>query len=209
MTAVAERPTSSAMGETHPPDWQQESKLTLAALPSAINCARMLVSSTLRGWHLDKRCVKAIELATDELVVHAVATTGVTEALPLFNPAFDHLAQISITLRLTPQRAQIEVRDSGRTPPAPQLGQSRAIATSQDWGYDLPFPGKRVVWCTVPTLPQEDRDGTSGLPRRTPRPIPRRPVGGPVNAMRDPNLLRRVLDGLRGLDRTTEQEDPC
>jgi hypothetical protein len=191
------------------PDWWQDSKLTLAALPSAIGCARLLVRSALKGWDLDPRCANAIEAAMDELVVHAVATTGVIEDLPLYHPVFDHLSLISIKLRRTPDTAQIEVWDSGDLPPASQLSKSSVIAACQRWGYDLPGPSKRVVWCLVATFPHMDRDNQAGLPRRVPRPVPQPVAAEPVEAMRDPHLLERVRDGLRQLGRPADQEEPC
>ena len=206
--AIAERPGAPEMRQARP-DWWQDSKLTLAALPSAIGCARLLVRSALKGWDLDPRCANAIETAMDELVVHAVATTGVIEDLPLYHPAFDHLSLISIKLRLTPDTAQIEVWDSGDLPPASQLSESSVIAACQRWGYDLPGAGKRVVWCLVATFPHMDRDTQAELPRRVPRPVSRPVAAEPVEAMRDPHLLERVRDGLRRLGRSADQEEPC
>jgi anti-sigma regulatory factor (Ser/Thr protein kinase) len=161
--AIAERPGTPEMRQARP-GWWQDSALTLAALPNAISCARLLVRSALTGWDLDLRCTNAIEAAMDELVVHAVVTTGVTDELPLCHSAFDHLTLIFVKLRLTPHAAQIEVWDSGDLSPAPQLSESAVIAACKQWGYDLPLPGKRVVWCVVPMFARTDGDDPTGLP---------------------------------------------
>lgn len=207
--ATAERPGAPEMRQARP-DWWQDSQLTLAALPNAVSCARLLVRSALKDWDLDRRCTNAIEAAMNELVAHAVAATGVTDELPLYHSAFDQLTLISVKLRLTPHAAQIEVWDTGDLPPASQLSESAVIAACKQWGYDLPLPGKRVVWCVVPMFAHTDGDDQTGLPRRVPHPVPPRPVAAePIEAMREPRLLERVRDGLRRLGRPEDREEPC
>lgn len=47
--------------------------LLLAAVPSAIPCARMLVETVVPKWRLDQRCVDAASQTVTLLVGHSVA----------------------------------------------------------------------------------------------------------------------------------------
>lgn len=49
--------------------------LVLAALPSAIPCARLLVDWVVRSWQLDRACAQTTRHLVDELVAHTVSTT--------------------------------------------------------------------------------------------------------------------------------------
>jgi hypothetical protein len=192
------------MTETPVPDWEYRSELTLAALPNAVACARLLVAHTLTDSQVDGQSVRAAEQATKELVAHAVATTGVTAAVPIYDAVFEHLALLSVHLRLTPEQVQIEVWDSSAMPPHPRLGQAPAIQASAAWGYDLPSSGVRVVWCVLPVISRTDH---TELPRRVPQRIPRQEENKRTTPQRDPDLLQRVLDGLRRIDTPLRRED--
>lgn len=200
--AVAERATPPAMNEMPSPEWREVRKLTLAAVPSAVGCTRLLVQHALTRWQLDEHRATAIEGAACALVSHAVETTGVIEKLPTYNKIFDCLTLIKVRLVLEPDRAIIEVWDSGSAPPAESLARQPVIAASDAWGFDLPARQHRVVWCVLPNSGESNSEEAALLPRRMPRRVPRMEGKRPAQATRDPRILRRVLDGLRKLDRT-------
>lgn len=189
------------MSEIPVPEWAYRGELTLAALPNAIACARLLARHTLTASRLDVDAAyrRRLEQVTEELVTHAVATTGVTAAVPLYDDIFEHLALLTVRLRLTLELAQIEVWDSGARPPHPRLGQTPAMQTSNAWGYDWPAPGHRVVWCVVPLAPSSREQAE--------RPRPPRTDASPPAPARDPELLQRVLDGLRRMDSHLPEEE--
>lgn len=153
--------------------------LTLAALPSAVSCTRML------AWHVKDRgglpadYARKIEAAAEELVIHAVAATGVSETAPWHSPVFDNLQVIEVSIHATRDRTVIEVRDRASSPPHHRLGASTAIATAEDWGHTLLPGGWRAVWCVV-------ADNLSALAVS----LPAQRLGP------DTQTLRRVLDGL-------------
>lgn len=200
MTAVLEERPVALTENAQPSEWRRVSRLTLAALPSAVGCSRLLARHTLIDSPLDEHSATEVERAVSELVSHAVATTGITDALPTYSSVFDNLTLITVRLSIGAWRALVEVWDCGTAPPQPQLGQSDAIAKSREWGYDIPSPGRRVVWCVLPLSAETDQAETTVLPQALPRRVARLIPGGPVRTMRDPEILRRVLDGLRNLD---------
>ena len=75
-----------------------------------------------------------------------------------------------------------------------------ALSTCWDW-YLTQEPTGKVVWCELeaeqPELPEvaADRLRSRSLPRRIPRQVQVRPVV----VMNDPDILRRIRDGLRDL----------
>lgn len=206
--AVAERPAASSMSATNVSDWEHRNELTLAAVPSAVSCARMLVRQSLVHWQFDEEFVRAVERVTNELVIHAIATTGVIETAPFYDAVFDHLGLLFVRLRLSPERVLVEVWDCGELPPHPRLEGSRIIAATEEWGYDQPSCDKRVVWCVVSAIPDPQRGKQTELPRRVPRPVPRHDEMAPGAVSPDVDLLRRVLDGLRRIG-PDEWRDRC
>lgn len=192
---------SVSMSGPQPPEEHPWNELTLAAIPSAVSCARLLVHKAFIGEHFTKDFVRSVEQVTDELVVHAVATTGVTVSGSFSAHAFDHLRLLVVRLQIRPRRVVVEVRDDSNEPPHPRLTASRAIRTVERWGYDLPAPGRRVMWCAI-AIPPDSRV----LPRRVPRSTPRRAGRQVVGSVPDLALLRRVRDGLRELDDTGNED---
>ena len=81
----------------------------MAALPSAVSCSRLLARHTLIDSPLDERNVTQVEQVVSGLVAHAVATTGITEALPSYSRAFDNLTLIAVRLSIEMERVLIEV----------------------------------------------------------------------------------------------------
>ena len=89
--------------------------LTLAALPTAVGCSRMLVRYSLKQWVLGS-LVDEAELVISELVTNAVKTTGVMESEPRWSELLD-LALIKVRLMATKTGLFIEVWDRDPTPP--------------------------------------------------------------------------------------------
>src|SRR4051794_5286583 len=84
---------------SNPPGGNWLDELTLAAVPSAVNLTRLLVQSDLTRWRFDEAFISRVGMVADDLVAHAVATTGVTADVPLFAAAFDALDVITVRLR--------------------------------------------------------------------------------------------------------------
>lgn len=204
MTAtVAERHIASIMDEPQPDETPPVRRLTLAAVPSAVTIARLLVQHSLVDWNIDRRVLVAVEEAAATLVSHAVETTGVSDHQPIYDEVFDDLGLINVRVRLVSEQVVIEVWDGGVEPPLDALARSRAITTSSDWGFDYSTPGRRVVWAAFLMVAQEPEAETAVLPRVR-RPAPRIPGKQPAAVMQDPEVLQAVLDGLRRLGGETE-----
>lgn len=160
-------------------------ELELVAVPSAIKCARLLVGYVAIKWQLAHVCEKELGDVAEALVQQAV-TTASSDAEPLSFLAF--------RLRLVPRSVVVEVWDSRREAP-----RALPASTAGDGGYDFPGRGRRVMWCAVRTILAQEEAGL-----HTPAGIPRRQrIQGPVRAsvaVQDPQLLGRVLSGLRALD---------
>jgi anti-sigma regulatory factor (Ser/Thr protein kinase) len=168
--------------------WPLSSYLELGALPTAVPCARLHARHLLWEWGLNGLSASG-ELLVSELVTNAVQATAGRDGQ-------------AVCLRLSGDNARvlIEVWDADPRPPAPRdlgedgipdLGEEggrglflvAALSTCWDWYATQDPPGK-VVWCVV---------GAELLPRRVQRVREKRPV----EAMRDPDVLRRVRDRLR------------
>jgi len=162
----------------------------------------------LREWGLDG-LAETTELLTSELVTNAVQAMAGQEDQP------------AVALRLSTDhvRILIEVWDADPRPlaprypgkdeaPAPEAEGGRglflvsALSTRWDW-YPTQEPTGKVVWCEIEDERPEhvaiDRSARqSYLPRRIPGAVHTRPAA----ARHDPDVLRRLRDGLRNLDRS-------
>jgi len=150
--------------------------LRLVATQSAINCAGLFVVSTLTKWGARGILLDAV-LVTEELVTNAVKATGVMEARVDWN----ELTRIEfITVRLLGFEAsiRIEVWDSAPNPP---LLPDEAGSSIKRGSY--PTPRGKVVWAELAVYPHRSS---------TPQP-PAEQFG------QDPDLLRRMRDGLEDL----------
>lgn len=204
-SALIERPLGPPMSE--PPTTEQisEDELVLVAVPSAISCAQLLVRAVARDWRLDRFCADIANDAVSELVAHTVATTGATDPGPTYHTEFDRVGLMTVRVRLIPRSLVVEVWDNGDSAPEPPLVTFRKGI--DDWGYHMPYPGQRVVWCKL-AVRTGGIDNTMRLPailpRRERRNFPR--PDQPIKPMRDPHLLQRVLEGLRSLDQSAKEE---
>lgn len=190
MTVTAERPACSAMNPAPRPRYVND--LTLAALPSAVTCARVFVVFQLREWGVACRHIGQAEDTAAELVASAVGATGIIDEDPLYGDAYNEVQVVGIRLRLVDQRLHIEVWDSSPNEPVP------LVPMRLPWQYYYAKDGGKVVWCEMPTIrsvTNDDPKEPSTLPRRLKTNTPTRQV--PIEC--DPALLKRVLDGLLAL----------
>jgi len=191
MTLLAEHPGQQAMRHLPRPDGLED-RLKLAALPTAVGCSKLFIKYTLDAWQLG-HLIEAAELLISELVTSAVKATGITEPNPRWTE-LDDLKLIAIRLRRTETSIFIEVWDSEPTPPV------IPARVGHQWHYYHPQRGGKVVWCELPILSPRLEDTQQMRPvleRRVRRPVP--PSVKPVHAIEDPDLLRRVLEGLKRL----------
>ncbi|MDQ3576639.1 MAG: hypothetical protein M3443_03355 [Actinomycetota bacterium] len=83
--------------------------LGLVALPTAVNCARIFITTALHNWNIPAGEARALALVTD-LVTHAVKATGPPNGVAWH--ALDHLSPITIRLLGYERSIVIEVYDT-------------------------------------------------------------------------------------------------
>jgi len=156
--------------------------LTLAAVPTAARCSRVLVEQALTQWHLPHLMDDAA-LITSELVTNAVQATGLTDGSPRWSQ-LTGLAVIWVRCTCFDTTVRVEVWDRSPTPPITRSPQSddedgRGLeiveALAMRWDYFMHNGGK-VVWAELPVYALAV---TTQLPPE-----------------RDPVVLARVREGL-------------
>jgi hypothetical protein len=219
MTAalVLERPPTM----TPPPESvpQPTDEQLLAALPSAVTCARRFVRYTLETWQV-RGLIDEAENVVAELVTDAVAATGLGIEHPTYLDLHGkQLGLVNVRLALVDDRVLIEVWDADRTPPWPRepaaelagADPSGAVAKGRSWNCYFPPTGGKVVRIELEIQPSIEDTQVLALPlgvgvRRRAR-LP--PPASPIDVVTDPVLLQRLLDGLRRLPTDRPQgEEP-
>jgi hypothetical protein len=183
-------PTSTPPSPAVPPPARAISDLNLAATSTAVSCARLFVACTLRRWQR-RELADGVAWVTGELVADAVRLTGFPDPDVRWVDAED-LALLRVRLVLLDSGIICEVADRHTQLPAP-AEHFQAVCTR--WNAYL-TPVGRVRWGEV-GLPAHEELTEHGLPKRTPSPVP--PAAPPGRYDIDPELLRRVRDGLGGL----------
>jgi anti-sigma regulatory factor (Ser/Thr protein kinase) len=175
--------------------------LTLAAVPTAVSCARMFARKQLSQWGLNQLASDA-ELVLSELVTNAVNATGTTNPRPRWSE-LRNLALITIRLVVTADSLVIEVWDRNPSPPVPtdaaavdEAGRGLLIvgALCRRWHYFYPESGGKAVWGEL-VIPTYDLM-PSGLPKRA---APRLELGDLANGAANSELLEQVYAALRKL----------
>ena len=184
--------------------WPLRSSLELGALPTAVPCARLHARHMVWEWGLDE-LAESTELLVSELVTNAVkATAGLG----------DHAA-VRLQLFGDNARVRIEVWDADPRPPVPNepgedgipdlegeggrgLFLVAALSTCWDW-YLTQEPTGKVVWCELEADQPESAEVDGSALRLLPRRIPGVAQNRLVAVTNDPDVLRRVRDGLRDL----------
>ncbi len=185
--------------------WPLRSFLELGARPTAVSCARRHARYLVREWGLASLAATA-ELLVSELVTNAVKAMAGREDQP------------PVRLRLSGDYARvlIEVWDADPRSPAPEdpgadglpdleaeggRGLFLVAALSSRWNWHLTRqPAGKVVWCALEDdqLETAAGHGSTGhllLPRRVPGAVQIPPAA----ARHDPDVLRRIRDGLLDL----------
>jgi anti-sigma regulatory factor (Ser/Thr protein kinase) len=186
-------------------------ELVLAAQPVAVGGARRFAETWLRTRQLTG-LVHTVHLIVSELTTNSVKATA-DRAGALDGPAWRgaggprKVSMVTLRLTLIGPSLFVIVLDEG--PGAPSLQQPQELdeggrglalvaSLARSWG---PYPvgaGGKAVWAEVDVPGKGGSAGpVTALPRRVPGmfPAPRR-----MRALDDVGTLRRVLDGLRGLD---------
>lgn len=177
----------------------------LAALPSAVGCARRFARHTLEQWQLQDLADTA-EAVLATVVGDAVARTGLIVEHPGYADLYGTpLNLLAVRLRAIGERVLIEVQDDDATPPWPrdekapvaEPGHSRLGASPV--AYDRGRTGGTVarVELGISLAGTLDDTPAPGLPQRIPARRLLSSSGGPIDVERDPNLLQRVLKGLQ------------
>jgi anti-sigma regulatory factor (Ser/Thr protein kinase) len=190
-------------------DAQCEHGITLAPLLTEVRRARQFARFVLQKRHIAPDRIETAELLASELVSNAVKAACGTMLRPVHNNDRGHARSISLRLRLVARFVAIEVRDSSdRLPvlqeqcPDSEDGRGLLVVDSMStrWDYSRLSSGGKVVWCVLDVARQVSADDVvvrlSSLPRRRRRSL--RPARQ-IEIMRDPELLRRVRDGLLAL----------
>ncbi len=139
----------------------------------------------------------------------------VTNAVPAMVRQENHAA-LRLQLFGDNTRVRIEVWDADPRPPAPRdpeedgipdlegeggrgLFLVAALSACWDW-YLTQEPTGKVVWCEIQAeRPELSEVGGPASQPLLPRRMPRQVQGRPVVVMNDPDILRRIRDGLRDL----------
>lgn len=168
-------------------------EMRLVATRSAISCAGLFVVSTLTRWGAESILLDAV-VEVEKLVTAAVNATGIPEERVHWTE-LTRIEYITIQLLGFEASVRIEVWDSAPNPPV--LPDEADSAIKRGW---YPTPGGKVVWAEVAVLPE--RRGSS-LQAGQEQVHGERPVIAPppeqFGQARDPELLRRVRDGLEKL----------
>jgi anti-sigma regulatory factor (Ser/Thr protein kinase) len=191
-----------------PYPWSLCDVLELACRPDAVPRARWHARHLLQEWGLDGLAATT-ELLTSELVTNAVHATAGQEDQPAvgLRVSSDHM------------RVLIEVWDGDPRPlasgylgkdeaPAPDAEGGRGLflvsTLSARWNWYLTqHPEGKVVWCVLEDeRPEHVVIDRSARPWYLPRRIPGAVHTRPPAARPDPDVLRRLRDGLRNLDRS-------
>ena len=172
-------------------------EISLAALATAVGCARLFVRSTLQALGLDQLAEDA-ELVASEVVTNAVQATGITHPSPRWSE-LHNLALIRLRLVVLGDSLIIEVWDRDATPPKPRQetaldaegGRGLLIveSLSRRWNFHCPAEGGKWVWAEL-EIPAE------------PGPLPKREwssAAKPRRAVSNPEVLSRVRGGLKRL----------
>ena len=190
-TAVADTPVSV----------RQTDQLDLAAVATAVGCARVFARITLTSWGATDT-LDDVELVVSELVANAVKMTGIAEPKP-------HWGQLQavnlLTVCLTELDAAILIEVWDASPEEPGVNQAtpdhegeRGVASvkrlARRWG-SYAHSGGKVVWAEL----QADRRDLSEMPKIVQPTTSLAPSRAVDWLAPDPQVLKQVIDGLQEL----------
>jgi anti-sigma regulatory factor (Ser/Thr protein kinase) len=134
-------------GMASSPAWPRRTYLELAALPTAVSCARLHARVILHEWHVPD-LTDAVELLVSEILTNAVRASASQpgRAVPV----------VRFWLATDGRRVLIQAWDGDARPPEPQhasldaesgRGLLLVDAISADWGYHAVGRGRgKIVW---------------------------------------------------------------
>ena len=152
--------------------------IRLVSTRTAINCAGLFVVSTLMKWGA-RTVLRSAVVETEALVTAAVNATGIPEER-MYWTELTRIEYITVQIYGFDESVRIEVWDSAPNPPL--LPEENGSSVKR--GY-YPTSGGKVAWVELPIPPQRVC--------HSPQPATEQFVQD------DPDLLRRVRDGLEGL----------
>ncbi|WP_330241380.1 ATP-binding protein [Streptomyces sp. NBC_00525] len=187
----------------------RRSRLVLADTPNAVALARLHTADVLAGWGVAADVVETARLLVSELATNAVRhSEDAEEPAPPYSSQSD-VRTFELALEAVPGAIRLSVWDRDARPPVlKEVGVDatggRGIfivaALSRAWGY---YPARsttgKVVWAEIAlasTGPGEGRDALTSSSLGQPA------TDGcqmPEDARVEPNLIGRVLVGIREL----------
>ncbi|MEV7218068.1 ATP-binding protein [Kitasatospora cineracea] len=187
--------------------------LLLADTPNAAGWARRHTRDVLERWQAPPGLIDTVLLVVSELVGNAVRhPTGTKQPERLTSSQLAKVQLIGLDLQLRGRAVLVQVADRDARPPVRQEADTEAESgrglflvehMSDQWGYYHPSAGGKVVWAeTSPDPMAHRRPATAETPplaNRAGRPQPFKPMFDEQLAADDPNLMGRVLVGLRGI----------
>lgn len=174
MTTIAKVPIAMLSDPWHRVE-RHDSRLRLAALPTAVGCARRFAQHTLQAWLLDHVADlgDTVDLVVSELVTNAIQATGSIDPRPRYADLYDQrIGVVVLRLYLAEVSIVVEVYDRDPNPPLlrePTLesedgrGLLLVDAVSTTWGHYLRPAGGKAVWAELPiaaTPPTDSRTAT-------------------------------------------------
>jgi Histidine kinase-like ATPase domain len=193
---------------------QCEHELRLVPSLTEVGRARLFARCVLQERHIAPDRIATAELLVSELVTNAIKTTRIMKLHPPCSDIHDHIRSIILRLRLIPRSVAIEVRDGSEDPPVlreqrldSEEGRGLFLVESMSarWDYFHLSSGGKVVWCELDIARQASASDMTALLSSLPR---RSRKGGqpsrPLKVMSDPEILRRVRDGLLALSTDDE-----
>ncbi|MEV6871467.1 hypothetical protein [Amycolatopsis sp. NPDC051128] len=174
--SMAEQPRPKAIAD-----------LTLAATSTAVNVGNLFLCYTFAEWRRTE-LIDTGEAVLSEMIGQTVELTGVPDPAARWINLRD-LALLRVRLVLLEAGVIVEVADRHNQPPT---WPDAVTSLCSRWS-SYPTNVGRVVWCELEARVYELTE--QGLPKRP------KTAGatGPPAPGADPELLRRVLEGLEGL----------
>lgn len=173
--------------------------LTLVALHNAIHFSGLWAKYTAQRWGL-RNLADAAEQVAAEFIALAVKTTGNPDPHPRYTE-LGELRPIGIRVSTQGNGLLIEVWDSDSAPPAYRDNHlSMVEEICQQWDWYQPNTGGKVIRAEL-SIPQPRRaEPAEPLPVRVPGWFSYPEPDEPVTGLSDLEFLRRVRDGLHGMD---------
>jgi len=152
--------------------WPLSTYLELAAMPSAVPCARLHARQVAWEWGLGA-LAETVELVVSEIVTNAIRASVVVAGDRCRRAEPAGVPVVRLLLATNRRRALVQVWDGcpskpQRQHPGPDVESGRGLllieALSADWGTYAPAgcPGK-IVWCVI-----ADTDMPRTVPEQTP-----------------------------------------